>query len=77
MVGVKGIPSIGTLTTAVITNSKAEANAFSIEFSFLRKRLVTIPSTALLAINITTSGLLREERDEAENALSRSPLKYF
>ena len=73
MVGVRGIPSIGTLNTAVITNSRAEAKAFSMELSFLRNKLVTIPRTALLRISINTSGLVNEERDEAENALIRSP----
>ena len=73
MVVVRGIPSIGTLRTAVITNSRAEAKAFSIELSFLRNKLVTIPRTALFAINIKTRGLEREERDEGEKALIRSP----
>ena len=77
MVGVRGIPSIGTLNTAVITNSRAEAKAFRMELSFLRNKLVTIPRTALLRININTRGLVSEERDEAENALIRSPWKYF
>ena len=77
VVGVRGIPSIGTLNTAVITNSRAEAKAFSMELSFLRNKLVTIPRTALLRININTRGLVSEERDEAENALIRSPWKYF
>ena len=77
VVGVRGIPSIGTLNTAVITNSRAEAKAFSMELSFLRNKLVTMPRTALLRININTRGLVSEERDEAENALIRSPWKYF
>ena len=77
MVGVRGIPSIGTLRTAVITNSRAEAKAFSMELSFLRNKLVTIPRTALFKININTRGLFSEERDEAENALMRSPWEIF
>ena len=77
VVGVRGIPSIGTLNTAVITNSRAEAKAFSMELSFLRNKLVTIPRTALFRININTRGLFSEERDEAENALISSPCKCF
>ena len=73
MVGVRGIPSIGTLSTAVITNSRAEAKAFRMELSFLRNKLVTIPRTALFMISINTSGLFSEEREEAENAVIRSP----
>ena len=73
MVGVRGIPSIGTLRIAVITNSKAEAKAFSMELSFLRNKLVTIPRTALFMINVNTRGLVSEEREVAENALIRSP----
>ena len=73
VVDVRGIPSIETLSTAVITNSRAEAKAFSMELSFLRNKLVTIPRTALFRISINTRGLFSEARDEAENTLMRSP----
>ena len=73
VVGVRGIPSIGTLSTAVITNSRAEAKAFSMELSFLRNKLVTIPRTALFRISINTSGWVSVEREEAENAVISSP----
>ena len=76
---------MGTLRTAVITNSRAEAKALRMELSFLRNKLVTIPSTALLTIRISTSGLTMDVREEAVKALARSPLfrifrihqKYF
>ena len=75
VVGVRGIPSIGTLNTAVITNSRAEAKAFRMELSFLRNKLVTIPRTALFRINVNTRGWVSEDREEAEKALIRSPWK--
>ena len=74
VVVVRGIPSMGTLRTAVITNSRAEAKALRMELSFLRNRLVTIPSTVLLTIRISTSGLAMEVRGEAVKAFARSPL---
>lgn len=38
------------------TNSRAEANVLRMEFRFLRKRLVTMPTAALFRITITTVG---------------------
>ena len=69
----RGMPRMGTLSTAVITSSRAEANAFKIELSFLRKRLVTIPRTELLRMSSRTRGLLIDSRDGSVNAVQMSP----
>ena len=69
----RGMPRMGTLRTAVITSSRAEANAFKIELSFLRKRLVTIPRTELLRMSSRTRGLLIDSRDGSVNAVQMSP----
>ena len=68
-----GIPSKGTLSKAVNTNSRADAKALRMELSFLRKRLVTIPRTELFRIKRTTSGWLIEDRADEVKALVRSP----
>ena len=73
MLRVRGIPSIGTLSIAVITSSRAEANAFKMEFSFFRNKLVTIPRTELFIINNNTRGLLIDSNDDNVNAVKRSP----
>ena len=70
---VRGIPSIGTLSIAVITSSRAEANAFKMEFSFFRNKLVTIPRTELFIINNNTRGLLIDSNDDNVNAVKMSP----
>ena len=70
---VSGIPSRGTLSTAVITSSSALAKAFRIEFSFLRNKLVTIPRTALLMISRRTKGWLIDCKEDAVSALRMSP----
>ena len=72
---VRGMPRMGTLSTAVITSSRAEANAFRIELSFLRKRLVTMPSTELLMISSRTSGLLIDSKDDRVKAVQMSPYR--
>lgn len=41
---------------AINTSSSAEAKVLRIEFRFLRKKLVTIPTAALLAMMINTAG---------------------
>ena len=69
------IPKIGTLNTAVMINSRAEAKAFKIELSFFRKRLVTMPRIELLIIKTSTNGLLIDWRDESVNAEKSSPCK--
>ena len=73
----KYIQNIMVELDGTLPNSRAEANAFNIELSFLRNKLVMIPRTALLMISITTKGLQMEARDDEENALIRSPWKYF
>ena len=70
---VKGIPNTGTLTIAVMTNSMAEANAFRIELSFLRNKLVAKPSIELLSMISKTKGLLMDASDADVKALRRSP----
>ena len=70
---VNGIPNIGTLTIAVITNSTAEANAFKIEFNFFRNKLVANPRRELLAMISKTKGLFIDSSDVAVKALRRSP----
>ena len=70
---VSGIPSRGTLSTAVITSSKALAKAFRIELSFLRNKLVTMPRTELLMISRRTNGWLIDCKEDAVNALRMSP----
>ena len=70
---VSGIPSRGTLSTAVNTSSSALAKAFNIELSFLRNKLVTMPRTELLKIRSRTNGLLMDCNEEAVNAFKMSP----
>ena len=70
---VKGIPNTGTLTIAVMTNSMAEANAFRIELSFLRNKLVAKPRIELLSMISKTKGLLMDASDADVKALRRSP----
>ena len=70
---VSGMPNIGTLTTAVIINSTAEANAFKIEFNFFKNKLVANPSRELLAMISKTKGLFIDSRDVAVKAMRRSP----
>ena len=69
----RGIPSNGTLKSAVNTSSKADAKAFRMELSFLRKRLVTIPRMALLRMRMMTGVWLMDSIAEAVKALTRSP----
>ena len=57
VLNVNGNPNIGPLSMAVITSSMAEANAFKIELSFLRKRLVANPRRELLSIISNTIGV--------------------
>jgi len=71
---VRGIPRRGQLSIAVMTSSNAEANAFRIEFSFWRERLVMMPRTALLRMRMRTRGLAIEEREGEVKALCKSPL---
>ena len=70
---VRGIPRRGTLRRAVKTNSRADANALRMEFSFFRNKLVTIPRTELLTMRMMTRVLLMDSSDEEEKALARSP----
>ena len=70
---VKGIPKMGTLSSAVKTNSRAAANAFKMEFSFLRNKLVMMPRIALLNIMRMTKVWLMDANDDEEKALARSP----
>lgn len=70
---VSGIPSSGTLSTAVITSSRALAKAFRIELSFLRNKLVTIPRTELLMIRSRTKGWFIDCKEDAVKALRMSP----
>ena len=70
---VSGIPSRGTLSTAVITSSSALAKAFSIELSFLRNKLVMMPRTELFIISRRTKGLLIDCKEETVKALRISP----
>ena len=70
---VSGIPSRGTLSTAVITSSRALAKAFSIELSFLRNKLVMMPRTELLTISSRTKGLLIDCKEDTVSALKMSP----
>ena len=69
----RGMPSTGTLSTAVTTSSRALANAFNIEFNFLRNKLVTIPRTELLIISSSTRGCLMESNAGRVKALEISP----
>ena len=58
---------------AVKTNSRAAANAFKMEFSFLRNKLVMMPRIALLKIRRITKVWLMDANEDEEKALARSP----
>ena len=69
------LPRIGTLSRAVSTSSKADANAFTMEFSFLRNKLVMIPRTALFITSTRTRTWRNEPRESGDRAEIISPWK--
>ena len=67
------LPNIGTLSRAVNTSSRADANAFTIEFNFLRNKLVMIPRTALFITRARTRTWSTEPRELGDKAEIISP----